>query len=114
VTPRLTSSFWVHALLRRCAGQGLFGTVVHKGADEAGVVHVLVNHLDGTYDLLSPPPGPAYDQAGERRFTKDFLTPLSWSDVETAMQKRRQRDPDIWLVEIEDRTGLAGITVSSE
>jgi hypothetical protein len=109
VTPRLTSSFWVHALLRRCAGQGQFGAVVHKGAEEAGTVYVVINHLDGLYELLSPPPGPAYDEAGQRRFMREFEAPVAWQRVADVMGSRRRVDGDLWLVEIEDRSGLAGL-----
>jgi len=31
--------------------EGIFGAVVKKGAEEAGAVHVIVNHLDGTCHL---------------------------------------------------------------
>jgi hypothetical protein len=109
VTPRLTSTFWVHAFLRRCAGQGIFGAVVRKGADEAGVVFVAINHLDGSYDLLAPAPGPSVDETGERRWCKAFSGPVAWPDVDTLVQRRCRTDPDIWLVEVEDRNGLAGL-----
>jgi hypothetical protein len=68
--PRLTTEFWVHALLRRCAGEGLFGAVLHKGNAEAGALMVVINHCDGGYTLLAPPPGPAYDAQGTRQFEK--------------------------------------------
>ncbi len=106
---RLKSEIWVAALLRRCQSQGLYGAVIRKGAAEAGAVYVIINHLDGTCDLLSPAPGPAYDNEGERRFVKASTTPIPMREVDTILQRHRKFDSDIWEVEIEDRTGLAGL-----
>ena len=111
---RLKSDIWVAALLRRCAGAGLFGAVVHHGADEAGTVFVYINHLNGTYDLLSPPPGPTYNADGERRFIKEFSAPVDWAKASAIVARRRKFDPDLWAVEIEDRTGIASIAIEVE
>lgn len=106
---RLKTHIWVAALLRQAMVQGQFGAVVKKGAEEAGAVFVAINHLDGTYDLLVPPPGPSIDDAGERRFERAFPGPVPWADVALRFDAARARDPDLWLVEVEDRTGLAGL-----
>jgi hypothetical protein len=108
---RLKSEVWVAALLRRCQAQGHYGAVVRRGAAEAGAVFIIVNHLDGTCDLLGPPPGPAYDDSGERRFAKEFINPVSLQEIEKHLHRKRKSDPDLWEVEIEDRKGLAGLTV---
>lgn len=110
---RLKSEIWVAALLRRCQTEGLYGAVIRKGAAEAGAVYVVINHLDGTCDLLSPAPGPAYDERGERRFAREFPTSVTVTEVETVLQRRRKIDSDIWEVEIEDRNGLAGLVPES-
>lgn len=111
MTPRLKSRLWVEAFLRTRESQGNFGAILNRGADEAGAVYVVINHLDGSHDLLSPSPGSAYDDAGERHFVKDFATPVPWADVVARMDKRKRSDPDLWLVEAEDRNGLAGLQV---
>jgi hypothetical protein len=107
---RLKSEIWVSALLRRCSIEGKFGAVIHRGAAEAGIIFVCINHLDGTYDVLGPPPGPAFDEQGERRFQRESLIPMSWPDLSQWLLKRRKNDPDLWAVEIEDREGFAGLT----
>jgi hypothetical protein len=107
---RLKSEIWVSALLRRCQVEGHYGAVMRRGAAEAGAIFVVVNHLDGTCDVLGPPPGPAFNDAGERRFIKEFEHPVSPQEVEVLLARRRKSDPDIWEVEIEDRQGLAGLT----
>jgi hypothetical protein len=106
----LKSAIWVSALLRRCQGEGKFGAVLRKGAEEAGAVYVVINHLDGTYDLLVPPPGPSHDEEGTRLFEKFFAAPVSWDEVRARIDKQAGFDPDIWAVEIEDREGLAGLS----
>ncbi|MBM3519384.1 MAG: DUF1491 family protein [Alphaproteobacteria bacterium] len=110
MTPRLKSAVWVSALLRRTQAEGLFGAVLHRGAEEAGAIYVLVNHLDGTCHLFGPAPGASINDAGERRFS---LEVPARSDVQAANEliaRRRHNDPDIWVVEIEDRKGTAGLT----
>jgi hypothetical protein len=107
--PRLTTEFWVHALLRRCAGEGLFGAVLHKGNAEAGALMVVINHCDGGYTLLAPPPGPAYDEQGTRQFEKRGPAPTSWDEIRQAIAKSRTFDADLWVIEIEDKQGFAGL-----
>ena len=51
---RLKSGIWVSAFLRRCMVEGLYGAVIRKGAEEAGAVYVIVNHLDGTQHFFGP------------------------------------------------------------
>jgi hypothetical protein len=107
-TPRLKSRIWVEAFLRGCQSQGKFGAVLHAGHDDAGAVFVVINHLDGTHTLLGPPPGSAYDDEGNRRF-ETLARALAWPDVNARLHGLRQIDSDLWAVEVEDRTGLAGL-----
>ena len=111
MTPRLKSRLWVEAFLRRCQSEGKFGAVVKSGADEAGAVYVTINHLNGNYDLLEPPPGPSHDDEGTRLFAKSFAAPVPWPDVQQLFDRRGKADGDIWLVEIEDRAGLANLKI---
>jgi hypothetical protein len=107
--PRLKTAIWVDAFLRRCMGEGKFGAVLHKGHEDAGALIVVVNHLDGTHTVLVPPPGPAYDDQGERRFEKRPGEALDWPATSWFIQRARKNDGDLWVVEVEDRTGLAGL-----
>jgi hypothetical protein len=114
VSNRLKSSFWVQALLRTCETRGLFGAVLTKGAEEAGAVFVVINHLNGEHTLLGPPPGPSHDDEGTRLFIRESKVKLSWDDVREKMARKQRSDTDLWLVEIEDREGLAGIVPLDE
>jgi hypothetical protein len=107
---RLKSGIWVHALLRTNVVAGNFGAVLHKGSEEAGSVYVVINRLDGSSQLLGPAPGSAYDDEGNRRFILETPVGQPWPDIKALLDRRTRNDPDIWVVEIEDRTGFGGLT----
>lgn len=109
--PRLKSRLWVEALLRGCQSEGKFGAVIKTGADDAGAVFVVINRLNATYDLFEPPPGPSHDEDGQRHFSKVFVAPVSWPDVQAHFDRRVKHDSDLWLVEIETRQGCADLKV---
>ncbi len=110
MSARLKTEFWVQAFLRRCSVDGYFGAVLHKGSAEAGSLLVVINHLDGSHTLLGTPPGPAYDEEGQRRFENLTVQRVSWPDIQQRISRAKSIDPDVWVIEVEDRHGLAGIS----
>ncbi len=106
---RLKSEIWVQAFVRRCAFEGKYCTIVARGAAEAGAVFVIVNRLDGRFHLFGPAPGPAFDEKGDRRFIEELPFPSQESKVMALLERRRKFDSDIWIVEVEDRDGAAGL-----
>lgn len=97
---RLTADFWVHAYLARLRFQEIPAFVVAHGDDTAGAVLVKLNTLDGqatafqrSFDLLS----------GERTWVE--LSSGPEGDVDHAIQRQRSFDPDLWVIEVEDRQG---------
>ena len=104
---RLKSSIWVAAYLRRCQTAGVFGAVRRRGAEEAGAVFVKVALLDGNAMLYVPAPQTVYDDSRpiERFFMPMSEGPVSEQSVEERLQKEIRFDPDVWIVEIEDRAG---------
>jgi hypothetical protein len=109
---RLKSAIWVSAFLRRCMVEGIYGAVLRKGAEEAGAVHIIVNHLDGTCHLFGPAPGPSHDEDGERRWSADAVPPQGPADAMALLERRLRADPDLWIVEVEDRRGTAGLSAT--
>jgi hypothetical protein len=109
---RIKSRLWVEALLRRCQGEGKFGAIIKSGADEAGAIYVVINHLNGTHDLLAPPPGSATNSAGDRWFQKPLAAPQAWTEIQAYLERQKRFDADFWVVEIEDREALAGLLVA--
>ena len=104
---RLKSSIWVSAYLRRCQTEGIFAAVRKRGAEEAGAVFVKVALLDGSAVLYAPAPQTAYDDSRptERIFAPISPQPVPESVVEERLAKEIRFDPDVWIVEAEDRAG---------
>ena len=92
--------------------EGLFGAVLRKGAEEAGAVFVIVNHLDGTCHLFGPAPGASHDEAGERLWVEEAAPPQGPQDAADLLARRTRSDPDIWIIEVDDRHGTAGLSAS--
>lgn len=100
MTARLTSEVWVAAYLTRCRLADIPAFVVARGDHTAGAVLIKLNRLDGTavsfqrsFDLMS----------GERRWV--VLVEGEDAEVEASIGRQREMDPDIWVIEVEDRQG---------
>ena len=97
---RLTAKFWVQAYMARLELTGIPAYVMAHGDDTAGAVLVKLATLDGqatafqrSFDLMS----------GARKWV--VLAEGSEMDVDAALQKQRGFDPDLWVIEVEDRHG---------
>ena len=97
---RLTARFWVDAYLMRLGLQDIPAFVVAHGDDTGGAVLVKLATLDGnavlfqrSFDLMS----------GARRWVE--LDSGVEADVDAAVARQRSFDPDIWVIEVEDRAG---------
>ncbi len=97
---RLTSGFWVQAYLARLRLMEIPAFVVAHGDDTAGAVLVKLNTLDGSasayqrsFDLMS----------GERVWVE--LASGAEAEVDGSIQRQRGFDPDLWVIEVEDRAG---------
>ena len=105
---RLKSDIWVSAYIRRCYVEGASAVVRRRGAEEAGAVFVKISRLDGTADLYGPAPQTAFDHArpSDRVFSLCLKSqPAADADVESYLAREMRFDPDVWIVEVEDRAG---------
>ena len=106
---RLKSGIWVAAYVRRCNVEGVFAAVRRRGADEAGAIFIKINRLDGTATLYGPASQTAFDEAqpADRMFSAVLggAQPAPDADVEARLTREIRFDPDLWLVEMEDRAG---------
>ena len=106
---RLKSGIWVAAYVRRCHVEGAFSAVRRRGADEAGAVYIKVNRLDGTGILYGPAPQAVFEEAqpASRIFTVIVgrESPAPEADIESRLVREIRYDPDLWIVEVEDRAG---------
>jgi hypothetical protein len=99
----LKTEFWVSALIRRVAIGGASAIVARKGDADAGAVLVKVATLDGRARLLAP----ARDGEGARIWLDLSAGPLGEDEgaVDAYARQRAETDPDLWVVEIEDKHG---------
>lgn len=104
---RLKTAIWTSAYLRRCQGVGIFGAVRRRGAEEAGAVFVKIALMDGKALLFVPAPQSEYDDSRpvERIFIQSPPQPTDEHVIEQRLAKEVGFDPDIWILEIEDKEG---------
>ena len=99
---RLTSDFWVSALMRRVFAEGGFAVVAMRGASEAGAVVVVTRTRMGLSSLFGPAPQSAYDSArpDDRQFSS-LIVDAEADAIETRLARESRFDSDIWVVELE-------------
>jgi hypothetical protein len=103
VPPRLKAGIFVRAIIRRAEVAGASAYVARKGTEEAGAIYLKLSRLDGTCTVL--------EQVRRGEGDLAWMKPLGdWVDEERAkvyFDKQMRFDPDLWIVEIEDRGGRA-------
>lgn len=112
---RLRADFWVAAYIRRCQKEGAFAVLRRRGAPEAGAIFIKVDNLSGSAALYGPAPRSELGDSEERLFAR--LHKAAWIEPAEAEQKlmREMRfDPDIWIVETEDKNGRAFLDTVEE
>lgn len=95
--PRLTAEFWVQAYLARLRLAGIPAFVTCRGDATAGAVLIKLNTLDGQAQAF----GRGYDPSGARIWTT--LSEGPEPEVDAALARQRGFDPDLWVIELEDR-----------
>lgn len=99
---RLPTHVWLDAGLRRCSAEGVPVMVVHRGEAESGTVMVRLNLLDGTCRVLFQ----ARDPEGRPGWMAAFAgAAVAEAEAEAYTARAIDRDPDLWVVDIDDRTG---------
>jgi hypothetical protein len=101
----IASEIWVAALVRRVELAGSFATVARRGDARAGAV--LVKTFDRRSVSCRLFSGV---QRGEERIWMQPLSSGSEAEVDAYVDRARQVDPDLWVVEIEDANGRRFLT----
>ena len=97
---RLTARFWVDAYLTRLRLQDIPAFVTAHGDDTAGAVLVKLATLDGRARAFAR----GFDlTTGARRW--EVLAEGAEPEVDAAVARQRGYDPDLWVIEVEDRQG---------
>lgn len=105
---RLPTQIWVEALIRRAQLAGAAGFVVHAGDAARGDVVIKVADLSGGARVYVPRTG----MDGSRRFVALDAQGVGPDEAsaDDYFNRARQRDADVWLVEIEDPQGRHFLT----
>lgn len=98
--PRLTAGLWVSAYLARLRLAGLPVYLVARGDETAGAVIIKSATLDGRARAFQRSFDPL---TGARLWV--VLAEGAEAEVDQVLARQRQRDPDLWLIEVEDRQG---------
>jgi hypothetical protein len=110
---RLRADFWVAAYLRRCAHEGASAVLRRRGAEEAGAIFIKIDRLDGAAALFGPAPQSEVQEDQDRLFTR--MHAAAWIDpaeAELKLTREAKFDPDLWIVETEDRQGRCFLDVA--
>ena len=103
---RLKAEFWVKAYVRRCAGEGAGAVVVRHGDDDAGAIYIKINRLDGTCLLFGPAPAGHSSMDSDRRWVAcGAAGGMREDEADVYLAKEARFDSDLWLIEVEDRSG---------
>ena len=103
MSARLKTGFYVRALIRRAEIGGASVDVARRGADEAGALILKLTRPDGSLIVLSR----ATRGDGERVWMKPLGESVDNAAAARYFEKQIGFDPDLWIVEIEDREGRA-------
>jgi hypothetical protein len=109
---RLRADFWVAAYLRHCAHEGASAVLRRRGAAEAGAIFVKIDRLDGFAALFGPAPQSEVKDGQGRLFARLHRDPwIDPAEAELKLARQIGFDPDVWIVETEDRQGRCFLDV---
>jgi hypothetical protein len=106
---RVTSDFFVSALVRRIFSAGGFAAIERRGATEAGAIFIRQRFRDGTETLFGPAPQALVARPGETIMpdeagNRHFEIRLKQGDPEAIaaiLAREVKFDADLWVVELE-------------
>jgi hypothetical protein len=103
---RVTSEFFVSALIKRANSDGAFAVLERRGAVDAGAIALKIEREDRLTSLLLPASQNFYEtgKPQDRLFEQvlDFTDALS---ISARLSREIKRDPDLWIVSIEEKNG---------
>lgn len=95
---RLPSHLEVSAIRRLAESQGGFATVLAKGDRDAGTIALVIMCRGKEARLIERMP----QLDGNRPFVTSLVQTTENEDLfSEAIRKKRERDPDIWLIEVD-------------
>jgi GMP synthase (glutamine-hydrolysing) len=100
--PRLKTALWVKACVRQGDIDGIAVTIVRKGDPDGGSVLVKLNRFEQGCMVLAE----TRDSTGARAWIQGTGASVVEEAVADAyIARNRKIDPDLWVIEVEDRDG---------
>jgi len=101
--------------MRRAETEGAVAMLRRRGAAEAGALFIKLDRLDGRAAVYGPAPQSEEMPEGvDRLFSKvhanDWVDP---AEAEARLKREIMFDPDLWIVEIEDRDGRVFVDLAA-
>ena len=95
---RLKSGIWVQALIRRCDIAAIGVAVTSRGDPDAGAILIKLYDREAGASVLAQTRR-ADGTLGWMRATGP--DPVAESEADTYIDRQRNRDPDLWVVEVD-------------
>lgn len=111
---RVTSDFFVSALVRGIFANNGFAAIPRKGAAEAGAIFVIVDRLDGSLDLYGPAPQSMFAEQPQGRLFERVLSSVDRTVVTDRLNREARMDPDFWIVEIDACDGKVDLPLAED
>ena len=98
----LTTGLWVSAQVRLCDRAFIPATVVRRGDPDAGTVLLKLNRFEAGVTVFTQ----ASTLDGEPAWSRGTgPKPVTEPEADAYIARAVDRDPDVWVLEIEDRKG---------
>lgn len=101
---RLKSLVIVQSAVRRASMRGISATVARRGDPDAGAIYVKIN-LGPAAGCTVLAPTRDYERELTRWRPATGDAPVPEADADAYIERERRIDPDLWVLEIEDRNG---------
>ena len=99
---RLKTRLVVQAAVRLCSVRAIPVAVTRRGDEDAGTILVKLNQLDLGCTVLAE----TRDADGARAWLRATgAAPVAEETADAYIARQAKRDPDLWVIEIEDRAG---------
>jgi len=96
---RLKTSIWVQAQIRICDLAAIPIVVMKRGDPDAGTVVLKICRRDRTCEVFSQ----VRDFDGRMKWMRaSGPDPVPEADAEPLIERQTKRDPDLWVIEIDD------------
>jgi hypothetical protein len=100
--PRLRTDFWIQACVRRADAEGVALAILHRGDPIAGSILVRVDQREQGCVVWAQTRTPEGEPAW---FRGTGPKPVTAEEADAYIGRHRARDPDLWVVDIDDRQG---------